>query len=149
MESPLNFDLNFSPSDQEIAVAVGGHSAGGLPPQNISPPVINGYPMPGELLFATVGSWVGSPTSYTRRWSLDGNTIPDQTAEDLEVDDSGAEEGGAIRHHVIATNAFGDSVEISSDPVFVVLTPEGFVAMRQNDGIIFQASNQLPFFTHL
>lgn len=50
------------------------------PPENIAEPVISGANTAGDVLTASTGTWLNSPTSYTYSWLRDGVAIsPAQT----------------------------------------------------------------------
>ncbi len=95
-------------------------------PVNLSLPTISGTPEVGQTLRAGVGSWSGSPTSYSyywRRCDEDGNSctsIVGATASTywLESDDVGY----TIRVNVFATNDAGTSWKNSNATAIVTGT---------------------------
>jgi lysozyme len=54
-------------SPSTLAVRAGG-APGTTPPAVISPPSVTGTPQVGQTLTAAVGTWSGSPTSFTYEW---------------------------------------------------------------------------------
>ncbi len=97
-------------------------------PQPASLPTITGAARVGVLLSLSEGTWVGSPTSYARRWqkcNADGTgcvTISGITASSYLIPASAA--GFRIRAYVTATNAAGSTTAYSTlTEVIVVGAP--------------------------
>src|SRR6266536_1494154 len=86
-------------------------------PQNTSKPTISGKMMVGSTLTADVGSWSGSPTSFTYQWqrcNRDGDScgnIASQIAKTYKLAD--ADVGNTVRVIVTAKNADGSTAENS------------------------------------
>ena len=96
-----------------------------MPPSNVEPPSLSGYPADGELLVSGTGLWMGSPEiTFTREWLRcdavgEGCTqIADAAGSTLRL--SHTEAGSTVRVRVTATNA-GGSVSALSNPSGIVI----------------------------
>ncbi len=107
-------------------IAIGGVLAGSAfadAPKSTSPPSFTGKQMVGQTLTADVGSWTGSPTSYTYQWqrcNRNGDScgdISNQTAKTYKL--QSADVGNTVRLLVTAKNSDG-STTANSKPSDVV-----------------------------
>ena len=94
-------------------------------PTASKPPVITGTPKPGKTLKCSVGTWTGSPTSYTYQWFDDGTPIAGATGSTYKV--TTLEEGTTLTCQVTAVNAGGSASATSRG----VKVPVPFVAHCQ------------------
>ncbi|HWX75238.1 MAG TPA: hypothetical protein VNZ05_08025 [Solirubrobacteraceae bacterium] len=96
----------------------------GEPPSDLTPPQLSGLAALGQLLSATPGAWVGSPTSFSYQWercSRRGTRcapIPGATGATYLL--GALDVGATVRVAVIATNAAGASAAADSPPSAVV-----------------------------
>lgn len=81
-------------------------------PQPTVAPAITGTPEVGELLTVSDGTWTGTPTSYTYRWTRNGTVIAGATADTYTL--VPADEGATIRARVTAINASGSFTSSSN-----------------------------------
>ena len=72
----------------------------GVPMHDTTRPYVIGGTSPGRTLFARVGAWTPSPTSYAYRWYRDGAAIPGATGRSYVVGSSDV--GHRIRVKVVA-----------------------------------------------
>ncbi|MDQ5807452.1 MAG: delta-60 repeat domain-containing protein [Actinomycetota bacterium] len=98
----------------------------GLPPANTAAPTVSGTTTQGATLTGGLGSWSGSPSSYTQQWQRcdsagancaivgsAGGTYP-LTAADV---------GQTLRFRVTATNAWGSTVARSLQTAVIAAAP--------------------------
>ncbi|WP_395657348.1 hypothetical protein [Nocardioides sp.] len=88
------------------AATSGGKTVPAVPggsPTVTTPPSISGTTGTGQTLTCAVGTWTGSPTSYTVVWQRDGATIGTGTTY-VQV---AADQDHALRCLVVASNAAG------------------------------------------
>ncbi|HLX18825.1 MAG TPA: hypothetical protein VKR23_01625 [Gaiellaceae bacterium] len=97
------------------------------PPANTTLPTISGQPVPRQLLFATQGSWTGTPApTFTYQWEdcdpsgNDCTPIPGATSAEYTV--TSADVGSTLDVVVSATNSAG-TTPASSSPTAVVIAP--------------------------
>lgn len=90
-------------------------------PGNTVLPAITGTLETGELLTVSNGTWTGSPVSYARQWTRDGEDIAGATlANYAQVE---ADEGAMIGCQVIATDADGGETLVFAVEVGPVVAP--------------------------
>ena len=87
-------------------------------PLNTILPSIIGVARSGNTLTAAVGSWIGSPTSFTYQWAANNANIPGATSSTFLLTDT--QVGATITVTVIATNIIGPSAPATSAPTGVV-----------------------------
>ena len=75
-------------------------------------PAITGTAEVGELLTVSNGTWTGTPTSYTYRWTRNGSVIPGAVTGTYTL--VPADEGATIRARVTAINASGSFTSSSN-----------------------------------
>jgi BNR repeat-containing family member len=92
-----------------LAVMGSGAARG---PSNTSAPSIAGTASEGQQLTAIVGSWSGSPTSYTYQWKRDGVNISSATASTYVL--TPGDVGTAISVVVTAINSGGSTSAASA-----------------------------------
>jgi hypothetical protein len=82
-------------------------------PVNEAAPTLSGEAVPGEILKCTLGTWDGSPTSFTYRWLRDGTAIegPDESSYRLTATD----EDHTITCQVTASNGAGSTNALSAE----------------------------------
>jgi hypothetical protein len=82
-------------------------------PVNEAAPTLSGEAVPGEVLKCIVGTWGGSPASFTFRWLRDGTPIeaPDESSYRLTATD----EGHTIACQVTASNGAGSTSALSAE----------------------------------
>ena len=104
-----------------------------MPPTNVEPPTLSGYPADGELLVSGAGLWMGSPEiTFTREWlrcdaAGEGCTqIADAADSTLRL--SHTEAGSTVRVRVIATNAGGSASALSNPSGLVIGYPPSNLA---------------------
>jgi hypothetical protein len=106
-----------------VLAGVVAASALAAAPQNTTQPSIDGKFMVGQTLTTNVGSWSGSPTSYTYQWQrcdqdgLSCGKISGQTSKTYKLTD--ADVGNTVRVTVTAKNADG-STAADSKPSDVI-----------------------------
>jgi hypothetical protein len=94
---------------------VGYRSLGqAMPPVNVVPPVIT---TDTDLLYASSGLWIGSPSTYAYQWKRNGNPISGATHNSyLPLN---ADVNADINVTVTATNGAG-SLSVDSAPLKVI-----------------------------
>jgi hypothetical protein len=99
-------------------------------PVSTSPPVLSGEALEDELMHATIGEWLGDPTSFALEWrrcTPDGNgcvAIASAASADYTV--QADDVGSVLRVAVTAANEFGSTTAVSEpSPVVVPLPPVG------------------------
>lgn len=113
-------------------------------PVNQTVPVVSGYPIAGETLTTTNGTWSGSMLVYTYKWQKNGVDIPGQTTNTLAVNAAEAVDGDQIRSVVSATNVAG--LATASSAAVTVIMPPGFIALRKpDDNLVFQPDGSFVF----
>lgn len=116
-----------------IAALIETNRAGSAP-ANLSLPGISGTIEPGNTVTASVGSWSGTPTSYTYQWQLDGVDIGGETAATYAVLITDA--GHSLRPVVTAHNAAGDSSPTNGNATTVPYVP--YLQASSGWNIVFQ-----------
>ncbi len=86
-------------------------------PRDTAAPAIKGKPKKGNTLTCGTGTWSGSPTGYTYRWSRDGTPIIGATHDTYEV--QSADEGSKLTCTVRATNPGGAGAAATTKAVKV------------------------------
>lgn len=109
-----------------LSLSLGGSifASGYVPPVvvpiNITAPTITGDLTNGSTLTANLGTWTGTPTSYSVQWYRDGVAIGSPiviAAGDpapTRTYSTATDEGRALTIGVVATNADGSSIEVIS-----------------------------------
>lgn len=118
----LTWEANYDTSCTGGGVSAVPPPSGGsgvTPPTNTAPPRITGTPMPGDRVTCTVGSWTGSPTSYTITWSRNGVVIAKATGNTYLV--KIGDEGATLTCAVVAHNSAGSGGPANSKGVLVGL----------------------------
>lgn len=149
-----NFDEGFGGLATLLRVdPIGGCPGNADAPVNVSPPVVSGALIEGQLLTGTNGTWAGTqPLSFSYQWQrLNGliwSDIPGAAGPDYPV--SGADVGEQLRICVTASNAFGAATACSAptDPVVASLHLSftnsgtiGGVAFTDDDIVAFDGAN--------
>lgn len=97
------------------------------PPVCTAVPAISGTPQTGQTLQGTLGTWDGSPTSYTQKWQRQttGTWADIASATSLTYILQAADEGHQVRLAVAATNAAGttSAFSVPIDAIAVPVTP--------------------------
>lgn len=94
----------------------GGGGVPDLPPVNITPPVVSGDAVVGEVLHTTDGTWQYNPFSFLYIWRQDGGvnctgdgaTTADYTPNEDDI-------GFPLFCSIVAQNSAGDSLEVNSN----------------------------------
>jgi hypothetical protein len=104
-------------ADAATATPCGEPVAVALPavPRNTVAPAIAGKAQHGSTLTCGSGTWSGSPTGFTYRWTRDGTPIIGATAPTYKVQT--ADEGSTLTCTVTATNAGGPGAAVTSRSV--------------------------------
>lgn len=92
-----------------------GAPAPGVPPINLTPPVIAGTNTVGSVLTCTPGTWSGTPT-LTYRWFSEGTPIIGANGLTYQIQSS--DQGNSITCHEIATSPTGIG-QVSSNAIVV------------------------------
>jgi virginiamycin B lyase len=99
----------------------------GLPPLNISPPTISGTSVNGQTLTEVHGSWTNNPTGFGFQWErcdVAGNNCTAIVGASGQTYVVGAADVGlTIRVEEAASNPFGTSSPVTSDPTAVAPAP--------------------------
>src|SRR5262249_7905909 len=89
-----------------------------------TPPRISGSASKGQVLSASPGTWLGSPTGYSYQWwrcdPTGAGCAPIAGAGFASYSVGAADVGGTLRVAVVASNAGGPSAPGRSDPTTVV-----------------------------
>jgi hypothetical protein len=88
-----------------------------LAPTNITPPVISGTGVVGDVLSSTVGTWNYVPTSYRRQWRRGANNIAGATGTTYTL--VAADSGTNITMSLVAINGAGESAPVISNSIAV------------------------------
>jgi hypothetical protein len=98
-----------------------GPMPGSMAPRLISPPVVSGDALVGQMLTSTEGQWAGStPMNFSFAWlRCAPDCVPIAGAAGSTYTLTGGDSGAAIRSQVTASNALGSASE-SSAPTAVV-----------------------------
>jgi hypothetical protein len=96
-------------------------------PGNNSKPGITGKPVPGTKLQCSVGTWSGSPGSFTYQWKRDGKPIHGAARQTYTI--IAADRGHSLTCAVTAANVTG-STTVVSDAVLVPAPPVCRVTAR-------------------
>jgi hypothetical protein len=113
----------FMASCSQLGTACGGDVVP-TPPVNQSAPTVLGIATRGNVLNATLGSWLNAPSSYAVQWQRGANgtwaDIPGANA--LAYVAAAADVGAALRVNIIATNTDGAAAATSA-PTATVIDP--------------------------
>jgi hypothetical protein len=113
----------FMASCSQLGTACGGDIVP-TPPVNQSAPTVLGAASRGNVLNATLGSWLNAPSSYAVQWQRGANgtwtDIPGANA--LAYAAAAADVGAALRVNIIATNTDGAAAATSA-PTATVIDP--------------------------
>ncbi|MEG3177066.1 BNR-4 repeat-containing protein [Sphingomonas sp. RB3P16] len=93
-------------------------SGGPLAPINLSRPAVSGTAQEGQILTATAGVWLGSPTGYSYLWYRGGVAIAGSVNSTRTL--TAADIGAVMTCVVTATNAGGSTAATSSGTVAVI-----------------------------
>ena len=96
------------------------------PPANLEPPMVSGTAAVGQTLSATLGTWVGSPTTYVRAWErcLNGSCAVISGATGPNYTLTSGDAGASLRHAVTATGAAGSTTARSAPTATVQAAPQ-------------------------
>lgn len=114
----------------------------GLPPVNITAPVISGTARVGETLHVTDGTWQYNPFSFLYQWRQDGGTnCVGATSTTADYEPNVADAGFELYCSIVAQNSAGDSLEVDSDNSdevaagFTYLRPGGSFTYKRPGGV--------------
>jgi hypothetical protein len=110
-------------------------------PVNTVRPVVTGQMQPGQVLSADTGTWMGSPTGYTRQWRRNGAAILGAVAATYTL--QAADVGSRISVAVTAANAAGTTVATSLESGPVTAGTDYFVvALQGQSGVKYAATTE-------
>ena len=114
-------------SDSPQSVALTGAGVGVVAPTNTAPPTVSGTDIAGQTLSAGIGTWTGSPTSYSYQWqdctSVGSGCAKISNATSATYVLSSGAVGLYVRVVVTATNSAGSASAASVPTSYVAGVP--------------------------
>jgi hypothetical protein len=117
------YNSAFMAGCSQLGVACGGDIVP-TPPVNATAPAVVGTPRRGNVVVATLGSWLNAPSGYAVQWQRGANGVWNDIpgANGLAYAVSSADVNAALRVNVVATNEDG-SAGATSAPTATVTDP--------------------------
>lgn len=92
----------------------------GIPPVNVQPPEITGFPLTGQLLQVSNGTWSNGPVEYAYDWQLDGVSVGAPSLPSYTPTAA-----GEVTCRVLALNAHGSGIATSAPLAVTEGSPPG------------------------